>query len=88
MKKIKLNLFELGASEVLTRSQLKHVLAGDDDATTAHTKHCRTFCKANDDGEIFEWLHVGKECNTLTDCGTVQCDTAYGPIQTQVTACS
>ena len=89
MKKIKLNLLELGASEVLTRSQLKHVLAGDDDATTAAAKkYCRTFCKANDDGEIFEWVHVGRECNTLADCGTVQCDTAYGPIQTQVTGCS
>lgn len=90
MKKIKLKIAELGAGEILTRTQLKHVLAGDDDATTAAAKkYCRTSCSADQgDGTTYDWVHSGKQCNTLADCGTVNCDTAYGPIVINITSCS
>lgn len=89
MKKLKLKMLELGANEILTRTQLKNVLAGDDDATTGAKKYCRTVCSADQgDGDTFEWVHNGKECNSTSDCGTVNCDTSYGPIIANLTNCT
>lgn len=53
MKKLKLKALELGASEVLTRAQLQHVLGGDGSSGGDNCIHCTGY-----EGACGAWSQV------------------------------
>lgn len=78
MKKLKLKVLELGATEVLTRDQLKNVLGGD--GSTFNDGHCKTgTCRlyVPDLG-----IEVDGSCKDFHEGGTIRCSCVNGSYQT------
>ncbi|MBS0030356.1 hypothetical protein ACTJJ0_26005 [Chitinophaga sp. 22321] len=79
MKKLKLKALHLGATEVLSREQLKNVLGGTGSAGSGDG-HCKTGkCKlyVSDLG-----ITVDGDCTDFHEGGTIRCSCVNGDYQT------
>lgn len=86
MKKLKLQAFELGAREILSRDQLKNVLGGDDGSgsgsgsTIESDGHCRTggcLLYIRDLG-----ITVNGQCTDYHSGGSIRCACVNGQYST------
>jgi hypothetical protein len=78
MKKLKLNALQLGATEVLTRAQLKNVLGGDGSGATLcgiETEVCYTDPNTQDVYTCFSyWENDEEVCCCRHDAGNKNCE--------------
>lgn len=79
MKKLKLQAIELGATELLTREQLKHVFGGDGGGsgtacktTTDCALNSKCFVVSGQTSGICVAVAIGTTCTTNADCGKGQ----------------
>lgn len=79
MKKLQLKALELGATELLSREQLRNVVGGWGSGSGAK-KHCNEVCTSNDpDDNGFNYSNATNQvCADSTDCsGSFTCQEGF-----------